>query len=227
MSRPAHRSINRRNFLFTLGAGTAASVLRPPLAGSAQGPKGDPVIVGSGAHRYEWVKGWGTLPDGMKLGSMHGGVAVDSQNLVYVTTDGDGSIVVFDPDGKFVRAIGKEWIPDKEGAGTHDIQVHREGGQDYIYIVSLFRHEFAKLTTARRGRLGEGLPGEVGHLQVEGRVRAHRHHRRAERGLLRHGRLRDELRASLQPEAATTSPPGEARAPTPRSRGSSARRTRS
>ena len=162
MSRPAHRSINRRNFLFTLGAGTAASVLRPPLAGSAQGPKGDPVIVGSGAHRYEWVKGWGTLPDGMKLGSMHGGVAVDSQNLVYVTTDGEGSIVVFDPDGKFVRAIGKEWIPDKEGAGTHDIQVHREGGQDYIYIVSLFRHEFAKLTTAGEVVWVKGFPEKSG-----------------------------------------------------------------
>ena len=168
MTRPQSSSIDRRSFLSTLGAGTAAACLLPSSSWSAEGASGDPVILGSGAQRYEWVKGWGTLPAGMKLGSMHGGVAVDSQNNVYVSTDGDASIVVFDPAGKFVRSLGKEWKPDKDGNGTHDIQVHREGGQDFIYLCSLFRHEFAKLTMAGEVVWVKGFPEQSGVYKSKG-----------------------------------------------------------
>ncbi|HVQ31046.1 MAG TPA: peptidase, partial [Vicinamibacteria bacterium] len=141
-----------------------ASVLVPPSWSSAAGQaaKSERVVLGVGARRYEWVKGWGTLPSGMQLGPMHGGVAVDSQKQVYLSTDGEGSIVVFDRDGKFVRSIGKEWRPEKEGSGTHDIQVNKEGAQEFIYLVSLFRHEFAKLTIAGEVVWVKGFPEQSG-----------------------------------------------------------------
>ena len=155
MSRVESRPLDRRTFLVTLGAGTATLALAPPVSSA-------PVVLGAGAHQYEWVRGWGRLPDGMKLGSMHGGVVVDAQNQVYFSVDGEASIVVFDPEGKFIRSIGKEWKPDKEGAGTHDIQLHREGGQEFIYLVSLFRHEFAKMTTAGEVVWIKGFPEQSG-----------------------------------------------------------------
>ena len=155
MSRLDNRSLDRRRFLLTVGAGTAASFIAP--RSSTASP-----ILGTGAHRYEWVKGWGTLPAGMKLGSMHGGVVVDAQKNIYFSTDGDALIAVFDPEGKFVRSIGKEWKPDKDGNGTHDLQLHREGGQDFIYLVSLFRHEFAKMTTAGEVVWVKGFPEQSG-----------------------------------------------------------------
>lgn len=121
-----------------------------------------PVVLGAGNHRYEWVKGWMKLPDGVKLGSTHGGVVVDSQNRIYASTDGDSSIIVFDQDGRFVRAIGKEWKPDKDGNGTHDMQLYREGRQEFIYLVSLFRNEFAKITTGGEVVWVKGYPEKSG-----------------------------------------------------------------
>ena len=156
-------SLDRRSFLLTVGAGAAASALGPPCSSaSVEGSKENPGILGAGAHRYEWVRGWGRLPAGMKYGSMHGGVAVDSQEQVYFSTDGDASIVVFDAEGQFIRSMGKEWRPDKDGNGTHDIQLHREGGQDFIYLVSLFRHEFAKMTTRGEVAWVKGFPEQSG-----------------------------------------------------------------
>jgi DNA-binding beta-propeller fold protein YncE len=164
MSRPQGRQLDRRRFLLSLGAGAAASVAVPRSAAAASsgGSKAGALILGAGAHRYEWVRGWGTLPAGMTLGNMHGGVAVDAQNHVYFSTDGDASIVVFDADGKFVRSMGKEWIPDKPGDGTHELYLHREGGQEFLYLTSLFRHEFAKLTTTGEVVWVKGFPEASG-----------------------------------------------------------------
>ena len=107
----------RRRFLHQVGitvASLASSRLTEAFNAVADDP---PIVLGSGKQRYEWVRGWGTLPAGMKYGNMHGGVAVDSQNRVYFSTDGDQSIIVFDRDGKYVRSIGKEWKPDEPSSG--------------------------------------------------------------------------------------------------------------
>jgi DNA-binding beta-propeller fold protein YncE len=163
MSRPQGRELDRRRFLLSLGAG-AASVAnpRPAAAAWSRGSRAEGLILGAGTHRYEWVRGWGALPAGMTYGSMHGGVAVDAQNHVYFSTDGDASILVFDADGKFVRSMGKEWKPDKPGDGTHELHLHREGGQEFLYLTSLFRHEFAKLTTTGEMVWVKGFPEASG-----------------------------------------------------------------
>jgi hypothetical protein len=164
MPRPECRTIDRRRFLSRMGAGAAASLAaaRPWSAAWGRSAEGKTVTLGSGAHRYEWVRGWGTLPVGMKYGSMHGGVVVDAQNHVYFSTDGDASIVVLDAQGRFVRSFGKEWRPDKAGDGTHDVQLHRDGGQEFLYLVSLFRHGFAKLTTTGEQVWVNGFPEASG-----------------------------------------------------------------
>jgi DNA-binding beta-propeller fold protein YncE len=58
--------------------------------------------------------------------------------------------------------MGREWIPDKVNDGTHELQLHREGGQDFLYLVSLFRHEFAKLTTTGDVVWVKGFPRSSG-----------------------------------------------------------------
>src|SRR5262245_45110705 len=140
------QAVGRRRFLHGLTF-TAASFASFGLTRAFAGVRDEtPIILGDGKHRYEWARGWGNLPAGVKLGSMHGGVVVDAQNRVYFSTDGDDSIIVFDQDGKYIRSMGKEWKPDRDGNGTHDMQLIKEGGQEYIYLVSLFRHELAKIT---------------------------------------------------------------------------------
>jgi DNA-binding beta-propeller fold protein YncE len=63
------------------------------------------VIVGSGDFRYEWIPGWGHVPEGMVLGDVPG-VAVDSQDNVFALQRGEPPVVIFDRDGNFRGSWG-------------------------------------------------------------------------------------------------------------------------
>lgn len=98
-------------------------------------PKGKAITeiihTGTGAFRYETVPGFGKLPDGSNLGPTHGGVVVDKQGLIYVSTDGPKSLCVFKPDGTFVKAIAPA------AQGIHGMQIVSEGNQEFIYGAQL------------------------------------------------------------------------------------------
>src|SRR5581483_341951 len=124
---------------------------------------GDPaIILGSGAHRYEWVRGWAKLPEGMNLGNLHGAVQVDSKGLIYLSAESENAVMVFDQGGKFVRAFGKEWKADKPGNGIHGMRLRKEGGKEYLYLTHLDRHEFAKITLTGETVWVRGYPEKSG-----------------------------------------------------------------
>ena len=77
-------------------------------------------------------------PDHQSLGPCHGGVVLDKAGNIYVTTDTKRGIVVFSPDGKFLRAGGPTRI--------HGLEVREENGVEYIYGARPSDHEVVKLT---------------------------------------------------------------------------------
>ena len=87
----------------------------------------DPIITGNGAWTYETVPGWGTLPDDRPIGPTHGGVLIGPDHKVYLSTDNEMSIIVWEEDGTFVKTIA----PDCQG--FHAMQVREENGQTVIY----------------------------------------------------------------------------------------------
>src|SRR5437667_9250705 len=98
--------LTRRDFLKLSGA--AAAGLAAPAVSQANEPK-DPVRLGSGAHTYELVEGWGQLPEGMKYG-LGCGVVVDSQDRVYVTSrSASPCVAVFDRDGKLLETWSNDF----------------------------------------------------------------------------------------------------------------------
>ena len=70
-------------------------------------------VYGSGDFIYQHVDGWGKLPDGMSFVECPG-VAVDSQDNVYVLTRGEHPIIVFDREGKLPPLLwrGRVQRPD-------------------------------------------------------------------------------------------------------------------
>ncbi|GAA5495346.1 hypothetical protein Rhal01_01521 [Rubritalea halochordaticola] len=98
-------------------------------------PKGKEITevirTGNGQFTYETVPGFGKLPENAKLGPTHGGVAVDKDGLIYVSTDGEKSMCVFKPDGTFVKAIASE------ARGIHGMQMVTEGDKQFIYGAQL------------------------------------------------------------------------------------------
>ena len=98
-------------------------------------PGDDPqtaVRTGNGAWSYEAVPHWGGLPEGKIIGPTHGGVVVDEQSgLIYVSTDSELSVIVYQPDGKFVKTIAPECH------GFHAMAIRQENGRTVIYGAQL------------------------------------------------------------------------------------------
>ena len=108
--------LTRRHFLKSMAGGFVATIAAPQLllANHPQVSARKSLIVGAGRHRYEWISDWAKLPAGMQLGSCHGGIVIDSQNRVLLNTETENAVMIFDADGKFVKAWGKDFK-----GGTH------------------------------------------------------------------------------------------------------------
>jgi DNA-binding beta-propeller fold protein YncE len=77
-------------------------------------------------------------PGGQPLGPCHGGAVIDKAGNIYITTDTPRGILVFSPEGKFVRAFGPTHI--------HGLQLREENGVEYIYGARPDYHDVLKLT---------------------------------------------------------------------------------
>ena len=134
---------SRRTFLKAAGAGGLAAAAGPLILG-AEDKAGDSLpVVGEGDHRFECHHGWGATPDHIQWYETHG-VAVDREGLIYIThragpdrpsseANAQDTVVVFDPDGTFVRSFGKEYH-----GGGHGIDIRSEGGQEFLYLAFMF-----------------------------------------------------------------------------------------
>ncbi len=144
-SNPAPLQPTRRQFMEVVGAG-AAAVAAPNLLLAQKTDPAHP-IVGEGEYQYECWHDWGQLPGGHEYGGASHGIAIDSEGMVYVTHHGTpGSMFVFDPEGKFVRAMGERFMENGRGVG-HGVDIRREGSQEFLYLSPNDLHSgFAKMT---------------------------------------------------------------------------------
>jgi hypothetical protein len=139
----------RRDFLRQTGAMALAkaSVGSPALsgpyvhAGDKSGARNP--VIGRGEHRYECHHGWGEVPRSIRWHETHG-VAIDKAGLIYIKhragsekpkspEEAQDTIVVFDPEGTFVRSFGKQY----QGGG-HGIDIREENGQEFLYLSCMF-----------------------------------------------------------------------------------------
>jgi len=116
-----------------------------------------PVRLGDGEHTYEWVHGWAKLPGGMQLGNTHGCIVVDSEDRIYLNTDTENAVVVFDAEGNFLSAWGKELA-----GGLHGMAIVEEEGQEFLYLAHIGRHEVLKATLEGEILWSIGYPEESG-----------------------------------------------------------------
>lgn len=99
-----------------------------PDHGQAPGPDHDHAYTtGNGEWTYDAVPGWGVLPDGKSIGPTHGGVLVGPDQRVYVSTDAEMAILVWEADGTFVKSFAPEC------QGFHAMAIREEGGKTVIY----------------------------------------------------------------------------------------------
>jgi len=143
MSSQSSNSPSRREFLKASGALVVGAAVAPTILAATDKAGSKLPIVGSGAHTYEATHGWGELPDSIVWGETHG-VAVDAAGLIYIKHRSTApqpmdAIVVFDPDGKFVRSFGKEYH-----GGGHGIDIRRENGEEFLYLSDVKNRKVVK-----------------------------------------------------------------------------------
>lgn len=76
-------------------------------------------------------------PGGKPIGPCHGGAVQDKAGNTYISTDTDRGILVYAPDGKFVRNFGPTRI--------HGLEMRDEAGTEYIYAARPSDHQVLKL----------------------------------------------------------------------------------
>lgn len=130
----------RRDFL----KATGAVALAAPFVHASDKSGSKPAIVGEGDYRYECHHGWGQLPDSIKWGETHG-VTIDADGFIYIKHRSDAAepldaIVVFDPEGKYVRSFGKVYH-----GGGHGIDIRKGGDQEFLYLSDV-KHSYVDKT---------------------------------------------------------------------------------
>lgn len=149
---------SRRSFIRS-GAVFASALLAAPYVRAAD-KAGSRPVVGAGEHTYEWWDNWPEPPPGMVWGDTHG-LCQDAAGYIYVAHTVNSSsmrpeaIVVFDPDGKFVRAFGAEFR-----GGAHGLDLRMEGGREFLYVTDTVRSLVAKLTLTGETVWSRGYPTE-------------------------------------------------------------------
>lgn len=92
-------------------------------------------------------------PDNQQIGPAHGGVAIDRAGDVYVSTDTPRGILVFAPDGHFLRNFGPSFI--------HGLFLRRERDGEYLYAARPNFHEVQKIKTDGTPVWTMGYPKEA------------------------------------------------------------------
>lgn len=106
------------------------------------------------AWSYEPTTTWLRLPREMSLREV-AGVAVDPDGFLYVLTrNTDNPIIVFTPDGDFVRTFGAGRFTDR----AHGISVGPDG---FLYCADDGAHTITKWTTAGDHVMTLGVPGHA------------------------------------------------------------------
>jgi hypothetical protein len=83
--------------------------------------------TGNGGWTYRVADGWGQLPAGTSFGGTHGGIAADKAGNVYVSTQSETGVLVYNPDGALLRTIANEY-PE-----VHSMVHAEESGNEYLY----------------------------------------------------------------------------------------------
>jgi hypothetical protein len=134
---------HRREFLKQTGAAAVAASMTGPFVHASDKAGARKATVGEGEHCYECHHNWGEVPASIHWFETHG-VAIDKAGFIYIkhragdakprsADQAQDTIVVFDPQGKFVRSFGKEFH-----GGGHGIDIREENGQEFLYLCCMF-----------------------------------------------------------------------------------------
>lgn len=137
MAHKTSGAATRRAFLKAAAGGAALAGMMPALRARGED---DTMVMGQGEHRYTWAGDWAKLPEGRTLGYTHA-VQETKDGRVIVHHTGTDSILFFDPEGNFIKGLGKDWETH-----AHGMLLREEAGQEFLYLAPTLLHRVYKVT---------------------------------------------------------------------------------
>ena len=123
--------VNRRRFCATTGIAAMAGIFSAEAHASIDALGNPPgalqMQTGNGEWTYRVVPNWGQLPQGKTFGGTHGAIAIDNAGHVYVSTQSETGVLVYDRDGALLRSIATDY-PE-----IHSMVHAEESGTEYLY----------------------------------------------------------------------------------------------
>jgi len=123
--------LNRRSFgalaaVSALGsfAGSSSAVR---AEGSEEHTSGSRPRTGNGEWTYEVVPHWGQLSVGKQFGGTHGAISSDKAGNLYVSTQSETGILVYEPSGRLLKTIANQY-PE-----VHSLHYFVEDGNEFFY----------------------------------------------------------------------------------------------
>ena len=141
---PTTTAINRRQFVKTAAAATAAVIAAPAIVTACK--TDSQITMGEGDYRYSVDHDWAQLPKEFEWQTTHN-CTIDRDGLIYIIHEGredrrgHPTIFVFDGDGKYVRSFGNQLA-----GGAHGMDLRDEGGEEFLYVTSYRPKMFTKLS---------------------------------------------------------------------------------
>lgn len=110
------------------------------------------VETGVKDHRYITIPGWGAMPEGRKIGALHGDLALDQAGNVYASTVQGPGMIKFDRFGRFVRTLSGGLN------GMHSLTSVQEGDKEFIWGSQTGKNRAVKFDLA--GNIVATLPNK-------------------------------------------------------------------
>lgn len=98
-------------------------------------------VVGSGKHTYVWEREFFKLPPNVQIQANTHAIAIDRQGRIFVHSQSEHAVMVFDPKGYFIQSWGS-WMKN----GAHGMDLRVEKGKEYLYFALTGLHLVVKTT---------------------------------------------------------------------------------
>ena len=112
------------------------------------------MVVGNGAHRYRVVENWGRGPEGREFGGVLPGLAVDSQDRVYIARRSPPAVLVYSREGAYLGEWGESVLTN-----PHGVHVTEAG---HIWVADIGDHTVRKFSAGGELLMTLGTPGVAG-----------------------------------------------------------------
>jgi hypothetical protein len=123
--------LNRRAFSTAAAVSALVAFTGGTSAVRAESPEDRTCVsqyrTGNGDWTYDVVPHWGQLPEGKQFGGTHGAISSDKAGNVYVSTQSETGILVYDPSGHLLKTIANEY-PE-----VHSLHYIVEDDHEFFY----------------------------------------------------------------------------------------------